>query len=195
MTLEAAVSDLTTATTGLTIAVGVQQDSVTAAVATFSATTTRVTTGLNNVDNTSDNSKPISSSTQSALNTKQSTLISGTNISTVNGQSLLTGTPLVIERGATSVSFVSYESRGSLRALTPQIDDSTVIPTLGLFMWVNNTNEPDDDETCFTTASGQWLLQLPAWDLLDAWNLIEKSITDDFIEDESIRFAAYLATK
>jgi hypothetical protein len=195
MTLEAAVSALTTATTELTIAVGIQQDSVTEAVIAFNGITTRVESGLNNVNNTTDISKPVSSLTQSALNAKQSTLISGVNISTVNGQSLLGGAPLVIQRSATSINYVSYDDRATLRALAPELDDSTVVPGLGLFQWVNSTNEPDDDETCFTTSAGQWLLQAPAWDLVDAWNLIEKSITDDFIEDESIRFAAYLATK
>jgi hypothetical protein len=44
---------------------------------------------LNNVDNTSDANKPVSSATQSALNAKQDTLVSGTNIKTINGTSVL----------------------------------------------------------------------------------------------------------
>jgi hypothetical protein len=44
---------------------------------------------LNNVDNTSDANKPISSATQTALDAKQDTLVSGTNIKTVNGTSVL----------------------------------------------------------------------------------------------------------
>jgi hypothetical protein len=44
---------------------------------------------LNNVDNTSDVNKPVSSATQSALNAKQDTLVSGTNIKTINGTSVL----------------------------------------------------------------------------------------------------------
>jgi hypothetical protein len=62
-----------------------------------SATTTKKVTptqlksslALNNVDNTSDANKPVSSATQSALNAKQDTLVSGTNIKTVNGTSVL----------------------------------------------------------------------------------------------------------
>ena len=49
----------------------------------------RVTLGLGNVDNTSDLNKPISTLTQTALNAKQATLVSGTNIKTINSQSLL----------------------------------------------------------------------------------------------------------
>ena len=45
--------------------------------------------GLSNADNTSDVNKPISTATQAALNTKQPTLVSGTNIKTVNSNSLV----------------------------------------------------------------------------------------------------------
>lgn len=45
--------------------------------------------GLVNVDNTSDLNKPISNSTQIALNNKQDALVAGTNIKTLNGQSLM----------------------------------------------------------------------------------------------------------
>jgi hypothetical protein len=45
--------------------------------------------GLLNVDNTADADKPVSTATQTALNAKQDTLVSGTNIKTVNSNSLL----------------------------------------------------------------------------------------------------------
>lgn len=45
--------------------------------------------GLGNVDNTSDLNKPISTATQTALNSKQDTLVSATNIKTINGSSVL----------------------------------------------------------------------------------------------------------
>lgn len=45
--------------------------------------------GLSNVDDTSDANKPISTLTQNALNLKQDTLVSGTTIKTINGQSVL----------------------------------------------------------------------------------------------------------
>lgn len=45
--------------------------------------------GLGNVDNTSDADKPISTATQTALNAKQANLVSGTNIKSINGTSLL----------------------------------------------------------------------------------------------------------
>lgn len=45
--------------------------------------------GLGSVDNTTDLNKPISTPTQTALNAKQDTLVSGTNIKTINTQSIL----------------------------------------------------------------------------------------------------------
>jgi len=44
---------------------------------------------LTNVDNTSDANKPVSTAQQSALDNKQDNLVSGTNIKTINGQSVL----------------------------------------------------------------------------------------------------------
>jgi len=56
--------------------------------------------GLGNVDNTSDSDKPISSATQTGLDGKQNTLVSGTNIKTVNSQSLLGGGDISITSAA-----------------------------------------------------------------------------------------------
>ena len=58
--------------------------------------------GLNNVDNTSDLNKPISTATQTALDTKQDNLVSGTNIKTINGESILGSGDLVISGGGAS---------------------------------------------------------------------------------------------
>ena len=54
-----------------------------------SAPTARTNLGLGNVDNTSDSAKPVSSAVSSALALKQDTLVSATNIKTVNGNSIL----------------------------------------------------------------------------------------------------------
>ena len=50
---------------------------------------TKAQVGLGNVDNTSDANKPVSNATQTALNGKQDTLVSGNNIKTVANQSLV----------------------------------------------------------------------------------------------------------
>lgn len=193
MTIESSVAALTASTTALVAAVAVQQSAVVSATSAFTAVTARVNNGLNLVNNTKDVDKPISTAVGDALGLKQSTLVSGVNISTVNGFSLLSGDPLVIVRSATSLNLVAYNNRGSMRSTTPQVDDSTMVEGLGLFMWTNTQVEPDDDETCFTTATGQWILQAPAWELIDAWGIHEASYVEDWREDEPTRFAAYLA--
>ena len=60
--------------------------------------------GLGNVDNTSDANKPVSTATQTALNAKQDALVSGTNIKSVNGTSLLgSGNITVTASGAPQI--------------------------------------------------------------------------------------------
>lgn len=55
--------------------------------------------GLGNVDNTSDADKPVSTAQQSALNLKQDVLVSGTDIKTINGNSILGSGNMVISGG------------------------------------------------------------------------------------------------
>jgi hypothetical protein len=181
MTIEAEVASLTASTTALVSAVGIQQLAVTEAVGNFTATTARVN-ALNNVNNTADADKPVSTATVAAIALKQSVLVSGLNISTVNGQSLLGGVPLVIERSATSLTKVQYDDRGTLRNLSPQLDDAAVVVSMGLYTWTNTKEEPDDDETCFSTASGQWVLTIATRAFSDIQDTFEKEVLLDKLE-------------
>lgn len=61
---------------------------------------TKLQVGLSNVDNTSDVDKPVSTAQQIALNSKQAVLVSGTNIKTVNGSSLLGAGDVTISGGS-----------------------------------------------------------------------------------------------
>ena len=65
--------------------------------------TTKTQVGLGNVDNTSDLNKPISTTTQSALDAKQPTLISENNIKTINGNSVLGSGNLTISASASQI--------------------------------------------------------------------------------------------
>lgn len=56
---------------------------------TGAVTLAKADVGLGSVDNTADSVKPVSTATQVALDAKQATLVSGTNIKTVNSTSLL----------------------------------------------------------------------------------------------------------
>ena len=66
---------------------------------------TKTQVGLSNVDNTSDANKPISTATQTALNTKQDALLSGTNIKTINSISLLGSGNIDISGGSAEQTF------------------------------------------------------------------------------------------
>jgi len=62
---------------------------------------TKAQVGLGNASNTSDANKPVSIATQTALNLKQNTLVSATNIKTINGATILGSGDLVIGAGVT----------------------------------------------------------------------------------------------
>ena len=76
--------------------------------------------GLGNVDNTSDANKPVSTAQQAALDSKQDKLISGTNIKTINGQSILGSGNMVATGSGASWSWVFPTSadRLALSSLT-----------------------------------------------------------------------------
>lgn len=71
--------------------------------------------GLSNVDNTSDINKPISRATQLALDAKQAVLQSGTNIKTVNGQSML-GSGNIVVSGVSDTITGNFEVTGEINA-------------------------------------------------------------------------------
>jgi hypothetical protein len=89
---------------------------------TFTGTTSGITksmVGLNNVDNTSDANKPVSTATQTALNLKQDTLVSGTNIKTINSNSIL---------GSGNISISSAVAWGGITGtLSSQTDLQTAL--------------------------------------------------------------------
>jgi hypothetical protein len=71
---------------------------------------TKATVGLSMVNNTSDVDKPISTATQTALNAKQATLVSGTNIKSINGSSVLGSGDLTISGGGGICSVIPLAS-------------------------------------------------------------------------------------
>lgn len=63
---------------------------------------------------------------------------------------------------------LSYVSRGTLRTTEGEF---AMVDMLGLFQFEAASTEADDDESCFATATGRWLLKCPSFDLIEAWNL------------------------
>ena len=86
----------------------------------------------------------------------------------------------------------TYDQRGDLRASGGQF---AVVDGLGLFQHVAGSDEPDDDESCFATATGRWLLQAVHWDVVDTWQLPDDEARDAYDEDEPLRFASSFASK
>ena len=84
----------------------------TSATTTKKITLTQVKTSLalNNVDNTSDANKPVSSAQQTALDAKQATLVSATNIKTIEGQSLLGSGNIDLAKGDVGLGNVDNTS-------------------------------------------------------------------------------------
>lgn len=66
-------------------------------------TLNKAAVGLSNVDNTTDAAKPVSTATQTALNAKQNTLVSGTSIKTINGNSLLGSGDIVVSSDGSTI--------------------------------------------------------------------------------------------
>ncbi len=71
--------------------------------------------------------------------------------------------------GPNNVPRVAYDDRATLRAMTPVQSASIVVSGVGLFSFVVGSVEPDDDETCFATSNGAWLLEAVSFDLVDAY--------------------------
>ena len=209
MSLEAGVSGLTTSTTALLSAVVSQQLIVDAAVLAFTATTFTVENELNLVENTTDLNKVISTAVTAALLTKQATLVDGVNISTVNGNSLLGGGALVVERGRVEIPMLDYASRGGLRTPVipiPLTGDVVNIAHLGHFQYsaVADYVEEyvDDDEMVFEAVDpvdgdnpgsiiGQWAMILPAFEYTEAQKMFENAVLFEWMEDEQLRFNTY----
>jgi hypothetical protein len=84
---------------------------------------TKANVGLSNVDNTSDADKPLSTASQQALASKQPTLVSGTNIKTVNGTSIL-GSGNVVVSNVTNLS--SSPSSSNVMILSDTGSDVTL---------------------------------------------------------------------
>jgi hypothetical protein len=97
--------------------------------------TTKAQVGLGNADNTSDANKPVSTATQTALNAKQDTLVSNTNIKTVNSTTLLGSGDIAVQPTLVSGTSIKTVNSNSLLgagdvAVQPTLVSGTNIKTL-----------------------------------------------------------------
>lgn len=69
----------------------------------------------------------------------------------------------------------AYADRGLLRGGAGQL---AIVEGLGLFRHASGSDEPDDDESCFATSTGRWLLEAPHWDVVRLWQLPDDAARD-----------------
>jgi hypothetical protein len=75
-----------------------------------------------------------------------------------------------------------YVNRNDLRSVDGPADSYALIQDLGLFKWESGSTEPDDDESCFATTSGRWLIEAVHWDVVDSWNEPDNDVRDGYID-------------
>jgi nitrogen fixation protein len=97
--------------------------------------------GLGNVDNTTDLNKPISTATQTALDTKQATLVSATNIKTINGSSILGSGDLAVSGGGgnTQIYLDQSPDNGTYALLSGSINGSNTLFTVSQGVYISGT--------------------------------------------------------
>lgn len=144
--------------------------------------------GLGDVDNTSDLNKPISTATQTALNGKQDTLVSATNIKTINGNSLLGAGNIEIagggggdasplfsvmwwpQRAAIPAGYVAADGQTLSRATYPDAWAGITagnVPTVADATWISTPTERGK----FTTGDGSTTFRLPDYNGKSAGSL------------------------
>jgi hypothetical protein len=74
------------------------------------------------------------------------------------------------------IATYTYDNRNDLRSVDGPADSYALIQGLGLFKWEAGSTEPDDDESCFATTSGRWLLEAVSWDVVSEWSNLENEI-------------------
>lgn len=147
--LSTAAATIVTATHTVLEAIGFLQKQVSDNLTTLTTHTantsnphsvTKTQVGLGNVDNTSDANKPVSTATQTALDAKQATLVSGTNIKTVNSNSLLGLGDVAIAETTTTIGTLI---NGATDKATPVdadyvgLMDSAALNVLKKLSWAN----------------------------------------------------------
>ena len=195
MSLETQALDaVALAATNQTIAANALREAIDLLNEGYAATKNTVDADLNLVDNIADIDKAVSTATALLIATKQIKLVDGDNISTVNGNSLLSGDPLVIARGAVEIPKLSYEDRGSLRTPVvpiPTNGDVVNIVSLGHFQYASDLEFVDDDEMVIVAVSpadgltpvGQWVMSHPSFEWTEAQKMFEDAVQMDYMED------------
>jgi hypothetical protein len=202
MSLETdALDAVALAATNQTIAANALKDAINALSAGYASTKNTVDTELTNVNNTTDADKPISIAALAEF----LKYVQTANLATINGQPLDTGLALLLERSRTSSAYMLYENRASLRnplIPLPEAEDTMYLQYLGAFVFFETTDEPDDDETCFSATHpdtgqpyGQWILEVPNYEWWYANENHERLTLIEWREDIEVVMSDYTKWK
>lgn len=101
---------------------------------------TKTVIGLSNIDNTSDLEKPLSAAMQLALSSKQSLLVNGTSIRSINNVSLIGSGTITINGDATASGSGSTLTLSlSPSGVTPGTYNQVTVDTKGRVVTATNT--------------------------------------------------------
>lgn len=103
--------------------------------------------GLGNVDNTSDANKPVSTAQATAIGQKQDTLVSGTNIKTVNSQSILGSGDIAIT-GGSGTTTVYFSGESNVAITTGEKQPLIPCPVSGTIVGWSMTSYPATTAAC-----------------------------------------------
>jgi hypothetical protein len=67
------------------------------------------------------------------------------------------------------VFVLTYDNRATLRSTDGPATIVYAVESLGIFTWTAGSTELDDDETCFATTSGRWLLSAASFEVVEAY--------------------------
>ena len=102
----------------------------------------------------------------------------GTGVTIIQGQSVALvcdGTNVFQSTTPTGNTQIPYSNRAQLRSTEGPITVTASVESLGVFTWKSGFNDIDDDETCFLSATGTWLLVAADPDLAWAYTYPELS--------------------
>lgn len=71
--------------------------------------------------------------------------------------------------GSTVVETYPYENRNDVRTATAITGAHCVISGLGFFVFYVGATDIDDDESCFATASGRWIMEASGPEYMDTY--------------------------
>jgi hypothetical protein len=71
--------------------------------------------------------------------------------------------------GSSGATRYTYANRSNLRTGTPADGAQAVVEALGYFVFYVGSTELDDDESCFVTSNGCWLLEAISWGAMESY--------------------------